>query len=92
MKEKVAGWVGTIIGVVGYLLLKEIFVQMGFNSSIAIFMSIASIIAIVFLVTLGISYISNKLKSDNQKEKEKNTLDEYAEESARKLNEENKSK
>ena len=59
MKEKAVGLVGTIIGIVGYLLLKELFVQMGLSSFMAIFMAIASMIAIVFVVALGINYISS---------------------------------
>ena len=91
MKEKVAGWVGTIFGIVGYLLLKELFVNMGFSSFGAIFMAVVSLIAIIFVIVLGFSYFSNKLKSDNSKTKEKQFQDEFAEENARKQNEESKS-
>jgi high-affinity Fe2+/Pb2+ permease len=88
MKEKAAGLIGTIIGIVGYLVLKEWFVSMGLNSFLAIILAIITMIALVFGGAIVFDRVLNMLKSDEQKAKEKEIQDEYAEEIARKLKEE----
>ena len=88
MKEKAAGLIGTIIGIVGYLVLKEWFVSMGLNSFLAIILAIITMIALVFRGAIVFDRVLNMLKSDEQKAKEKEIQDEYAEEIARKLKEE----
>lgn len=90
MKEKAVGLAGTILGVVGYLLLKELFVSIGMSSLLAIIMAIASLIVIVYAGIFIIGYVLDLLKTDEQKAKEKELEDEYIKEIERKIKEDEK--
>ncbi len=70
MKEKTTSIVGTILGVVGYLLFKELYLSMGVNSFVSILLAIATLFVIVFAVIFCFGLISNRNKSDDQKTKE----------------------
>lgn len=79
MKEKVPEIIGITITVVGYIVLKVLFVGMGVNKFMSTVLALIVPFVVIFGVCWAINAISNKFNSDHR-DTEENNDDENTEE------------
>ncbi len=83
MKEKAASLVGTIVGIGGYLILKEWYVNLGFKSFLASLLACLTL-ALVLVGVVVLSKALGLIKPDKHNAKEKPLQNKNAKEDGRK--------
>ncbi|MGM9841720.1 MAG: hypothetical protein ACI31D_05925, partial [Candidatus Limisoma sp.] len=88
MKEKIAGFIGTVLGIGAYLIVKIMYENLGLSRLMAIIASIVTVFVLIVIIFTGYHYLSKLMMTPEEKAIEKQLVQEMEKEELEKQKDE----